>query len=151
MVQNCLMVTWWHDEIIYVCKKCSNFQNSKLIFMINDFKFFPTMLFWDSWIVVYCRFVTKKKLHFSLICRFYCCFVKKGWDLKVAKHFVFLLNDIIALHFFIQIEAFTLHTRSFFLACWVGCIWHKKNCSQRQHIFFSKLCYHCCFLLCSFF
>ena len=29
-------------------------------------------------------FITKEKLHFSLICSFYCCLMKKGWALKVA-------------------------------------------------------------------
>ena len=50
-------------------------------------------MFWDSWIMVYCRFnnyftfVTKKKLHFSMIFIFYCRLVKEGWALKVAQQF----------------------------------------------------------------
>ena len=31
--------------------------------------------------------ITKKKLHFSLICSFYFCLVKGGWAMKVAKQF----------------------------------------------------------------
>ena len=39
---------------------------------------------------MYCRFnsyfafITKVKLHFSIICSFYCCLEKEGWALKVA-------------------------------------------------------------------
>ena len=32
-------------------------------------------------------YFTKEKLHFSLICSFCCCLVKKGWALKVAEQF----------------------------------------------------------------
>ena len=38
-----------------------------------------------SWLWVYCRFnsyftfIEKEKLHFSLICSYYCCLVKKCW------------------------------------------------------------------------
>ena len=51
---------------------------------------FSQKCFWDSWILVYCRFnsyctlIAKEKLHFSLICSFYCCLVKRGWALEVA-------------------------------------------------------------------
>ena len=31
--------------------------------------------------------ITNEKLHFSLICSFYYCLVKKGWALKVASEF----------------------------------------------------------------
>ena len=50
-------------------------------------------MIWNSWIVGYCSFnncftfITKDKLHFSLICIFYCGLVKKGWALKVAVQF----------------------------------------------------------------
>ena len=62
--------------------------------MISDFKILKSQwCFWNSWIVVYCSFnnyftfITKEKLHFSLICIFYCGLVKKGWALKVAVQF----------------------------------------------------------------
>ena len=51
---------------------------------------FSQKCFWDSRILVYCRFnsystlIAKEKLHFSLICSFYCCIVKRGWALEVA-------------------------------------------------------------------
>ena len=51
---------------------------------------FSQKCFWDSRILVYCRFnsystlIAKEKLHFSLICSFYCCLVKRGWALEVA-------------------------------------------------------------------
>ena len=35
----------------------------------------------------YFTFITKEKLHFSLICIFYCGLVKKGLALKVAVQF----------------------------------------------------------------
>ena len=31
--------------------------------------------------------ITQEKLHFSLICSFYCCLVKEGWVLKVVHQF----------------------------------------------------------------
>ena len=55
---------------------------------------FSQKCFWDSWILVYCwfdsyfMFIAKEKLHFSLICNFYCCLVKGGWALKVAYKLV---------------------------------------------------------------
>ena len=59
--------------------------------MISDFKLLKSQwCFWNSWIVVSCSFnnyftfITKEKLHFSLICIFYYGLVKKGWALKVA-------------------------------------------------------------------
>ena len=36
-------------------------------------------MLWSSWIL--------EKLHFSLICSFYCCLMKEGYVLKVAKQF----------------------------------------------------------------
>ena len=54
---------------------------------------FSQKYFLDSGILVCClfdnyfRFIAKEKLHFSLICSFYCWLVKKGWSLKVAKQF----------------------------------------------------------------
>ena len=53
---------------------------------------FPQQCFWDSRTLLYCwfnsyfMFIVKEKLHFSLICIFYCCLVKEGWALKVAWH-----------------------------------------------------------------
>ena len=41
--QSCLMVVQ-QFEVTYVSKECSNFQDSKPIFMINDFKIFPKIL-----------------------------------------------------------------------------------------------------------
>ena len=47
----------------------------------------------SKWILVHWRFssyftlITKEKLHFSLICCFYCCLVKWGRALKVAYQF----------------------------------------------------------------
>ena len=72
------------------------FARNAMIFRIQDrclwsvILKFPQKSFWDSWILVYCqfknyfKFITKKKLHFSLTCRFYCCLVKKESALKVA-------------------------------------------------------------------
>ena len=42
--QSCLMVAQQFDQITYVYNECNNFQDSKLIFRINDFKIFPIML-----------------------------------------------------------------------------------------------------------
>ena len=36
--QSCLMVAQQFDQTIYLSKECNNFQDSKLIFMISDFK-----------------------------------------------------------------------------------------------------------------
>ena len=36
--QSCLIVA------CYVCEKCANFPDSKLVFMISGFKIFPIML-----------------------------------------------------------------------------------------------------------
>ena len=62
--------------------------------MIGDFKILKSQwCFWNNRIVVHCSsnnnftFVTKEKLHFSLICIFYCGLVKKGWALKLAVQF----------------------------------------------------------------
>ena len=70
--QSCLIVAQQFDQTIYVYEECNNFQDSKLIFMIIDFKVFPIMLL--RWlIVVYCSFnsyfafITKEKLHFSCL------------------------------------------------------------------------------------
>ena len=38
------MVDKLFDQKTYVCEEWNNFQDSKLIFMISDFKFFSTML-----------------------------------------------------------------------------------------------------------
>ena len=72
----------------------NNFQDSKFIFMVSDFKILKSQwCFWNSWIVVYCSFnnyfmfITKEKLHCSLIYIFYCGLVKKRWALKVAVQF----------------------------------------------------------------
>ena len=75
--------------------RSSSFQDSMLNFSIYDQWF--SQCFWDSWIVVFCRFnsyftlITKVKLHFSLICseifNLYCCLVKEDWVLKVAYQF----------------------------------------------------------------
>ena len=43
-VQNCLIVVQWFDQVTYVCEKCNNFQDSKSIFMITDFKTSLVML-----------------------------------------------------------------------------------------------------------
>ena len=48
---------------------------------------FSQWCFWDSWILVYCGFSNycnkiKEKLHFSLICSFYCCLLKEGLSPK---------------------------------------------------------------------
>ena len=42
--QSCLMVDLWFEQVAYVCDEFNNFQDSKLIFMISDFKTFPIML-----------------------------------------------------------------------------------------------------------
>ena len=42
--QSCLMVAQQFDQFTYVCDEYSNFQGSKSIFMISDFKIFPIML-----------------------------------------------------------------------------------------------------------
>ena len=42
--QSCLMVAQQFNQITYVYKECNNFQDSKLIFMIGDFRIFPIML-----------------------------------------------------------------------------------------------------------
>ena len=39
-----LMVAQQFHQITYVCNKCNNFQDSKQILMISDFKNFPIML-----------------------------------------------------------------------------------------------------------
>ena len=63
--------------------------------MISDFKIFPVMLLRQlncGLLSVSQLFyvITKENLHFSLICSFYCCLVKRGWALKVAKQFAIL-------------------------------------------------------------
>ena len=61
------------------CKECSNFQDSKSIFMISDFNIFPIIFLRQLnfgiffWFNNYFTFITKENLHFSLICSF-CCF-----------------------------------------------------------------------------
>ena len=42
--QSCLMVAQQFEQVTYVYKKYNNFQDSKSIFMISDFKTFPIML-----------------------------------------------------------------------------------------------------------
>ena len=37
--QSCLMVAWWFHQVTFVSGKYNNFQDSKSIFMINEFKF----------------------------------------------------------------------------------------------------------------
>ena len=46
---------------------------------------FSQLFFWDSWILVYCRF--NNYFTVFLICSFYFCLVKEVWALKVAKQF----------------------------------------------------------------
>ena len=55
--QNCLMF----DQLTYVCKEYSNFQGSKPIFLIIDFKIFPKMLL--RYFLMYCWFSS----YFTLI------------------------------------------------------------------------------------
>ena len=43
-IESCLMVAQKFDQVSYICKEYSNFQDSKPIFMISDFKIFPKML-----------------------------------------------------------------------------------------------------------
>ena len=74
--------------LTYVCEKDNNFQDSKLIFVISDFKIFPLMLFETAefWCIVGLTAILgllKRKFHFSVICSFYCCLVK-----KVTQQFV---------------------------------------------------------------
>ena len=77
------------SSLTNVCEECSNFgfQNRHLQSVTLKFS---QKCFWDSSILVYCwfenyfMFIAKEKLHFSLICSFYCCLVKGGWALKVA-------------------------------------------------------------------
>ena len=69
--------------VTYVREKYSNFQDSKSIYMISNFKIFPIMLLRGPNFCVqkfnsYFTFITKEKLFSSLICSFYCCLVKKG-------------------------------------------------------------------------
>ena len=64
--------------------------------MIGDFEIFPNNAFEhgnvSSWFdtagfgvfLLQKKFITKEKLHFSLIYSFYCCLVKERWALKVA-------------------------------------------------------------------
>ena len=78
-------------QVTHVCQECSNFQDSKSIFIINDFKIFPIILWgqlnFGVLLVQRCfRFIPKEKLHFSLISSFYCCLVKGGWTLLGAAH-----------------------------------------------------------------
>ena len=49
-----------------MCEECNNFQYSKSIFMVSDFKIF---------LVVFLKF------HVSLICSFFYCLVKEGLKL----------------------------------------------------------------------
>ena len=42
--QSCLMVAQQFDQVTYVCERNGNFQDSKPIFMISDFKIFPKVL-----------------------------------------------------------------------------------------------------------
>ena len=42
--QSCLMVSYWFDKVTYAFEKSNNLLDSKSIFMICDFEFFPTML-----------------------------------------------------------------------------------------------------------
>ena len=41
---SCLMVSYWYDQVACVFEKCNNLLDSKSIFKICDFKFFPIML-----------------------------------------------------------------------------------------------------------
>ena len=57
--------------------------------MIGDFNIFPMILFrqlnfagLDSSSNSYFTFIAKEKLHFSLICSFYCYLVKEAWARK---------------------------------------------------------------------
>ena len=66
-----------------VCEECNNFQDSRQMFMVSDFKV-SQKSFWGSWILEYCQFknyfafIAKKKLYFSLTCSFSCCLGKRG-------------------------------------------------------------------------
>ena len=67
----------------YVCDENNNFQDSKLMFKISNFKIpnnaFHAAEFWCIvGLTVIFTFITKEKLHFSLICSFYCYLVKGG-------------------------------------------------------------------------
>ena len=78
-------------HVTHVCQECNNFQDSKSIFIISDFKIFPIILWgqlnFGVLLVQRCfRFIAKEKLHFSLISSFYCCLVKGGWVLLGAAH-----------------------------------------------------------------
>ena len=42
--QSCLMVSLWFDQVTSVLEECNNLLESKSIFMICDFNFFPIIL-----------------------------------------------------------------------------------------------------------
>ena len=79
--QSCLMVAQKVDQVTYVYEEYNNCQDSISIFMISDFKMFCIMLLR---LLNYGRFnsrftfITKEKLHLSLICSYYCFLVKRN-------------------------------------------------------------------------
>ena len=89
---SCLMIAQQFDQVTYFCQEYSNFQDSKSIFMMSNFSIFPIMLlgplnFVYCWANSYFPFITKEKLHFSLIYSFCCCLVEEVRALEIGKQF----------------------------------------------------------------
>ena len=98
-LNGCLEVWASNEQVTYVCEECNNYQDLQSIFMISDYKIFSIMLLRELNLGVCCfnsyfTFITKGKLHFSLIYRFYCCLVKEGWALEIAYQFV--IRELVA-------------------------------------------------------
>ena len=55
------------------------------IFFFHGTHFFVESMY--SRLNSYFTIITKKKLHFSLVCSFYFCLAKEGWALKAAEQF----------------------------------------------------------------
>ena len=76
------------SSLTSVCEECNNFQDSRQMFVISDFKVFPKILLrflmYFSRILVYCQFknyftfITKKKLYFFLNLQFLLLLCEKG-------------------------------------------------------------------------
>ena len=85
--------------MLSILTKSSMSVMSTIIFRIQDRYLWSVILKFSQlcsrnrFILLYCHFksyftfIGKEKIHFSLICSFYCCLVKEAWALKVAYQF----------------------------------------------------------------
>ena len=85
------MVAQQFDQLTYVCEEYNNLQDSKLVFIISDFKIFQKMLqrqlnFGVVGLTAILRLLKKPPLFFNL--QFLLLLSEKGLALKVAQQFI---------------------------------------------------------------